>query len=281
MYSSLDLDIRENSVVCLGSNPYRQIGANQFIGRESNIGRPILWANFKNNNSVSSRFTVAKFHISNWIQRGEPYARGTANNALKVQSEPFLRCSPLWEDTFPKHGCLGANDAKEFPLPANVRFVPFAGTRPNDARIFFRLVTCMNDKKQVLILCTGNSCRSQMAQVIWNQLGTGQWQAYSAGSKPAGYVHPLGLKALQELDLPTEGLTSKSVDEFKDHSFDLAISVCDNAKNDCPVLPGVAESLHWPFDDPADATGTDDEKILVFRRVRDEIQEKIKSYLQS
>ena len=120
-----------------------------------------------------------------------------------------------------------------------------------------------------------------MAQVIWQHLGQGQWTADSAGSKPSGYVHPLALVAIKELDLSDQGLTSKNVDQFLDQKIDLAVTVCDNAKEACPVLPGVHETLHWPFDDPADAEGTDDEKMLVFRRVRDEIHEKIKNYLQS
>ncbi len=135
--------------------------------------------------------------------------------------------------------------------------------------------------KTVLILCTGNSCRSQMAQVIWQELGGGQWKAESAGSKPSGYVHPLALVAIEEIGLSVEGLESKSVDPFIDQEIELAVTVCDNAKEACPVLPGVAQTLHWPFDDPADATGSDEEKMEVFRRVRDEIHEKISGYLKA
>jgi arsenate reductase len=118
-----------------------------------------------------------------------------------------------------------------------------------------------------------------MAQVIWQQLGQGEWQSDSAGSKPSGYVHPMALSALTEIGMPTEGLSSKSVDLFLDQEIDLAVTVCDNAATDCPLLPGAAKTLHWPFDDPADATGSDDEKMKVFRRVRDEIHQKIKNYL--
>jgi len=135
--------------------------------------------------------------------------------------------------------------------------------------------------KTVLILCTGNSCRSQMAQVIWQDLGGGDWKAESAGSKPSGYVHPLALVAIKEIGLSDEGLESKNVEPFIDQKIELAVTVCDNAKEACPVLPGVAETLHWPFDDPADATGTDEEKMEVFRRVRDEIREKISNYLKA
>ena len=98
--------------------------------------------------------------------------------------------------------------------------------------------------KTVLILCTGNSCRSQMAQVIWQALGNGEWQAQSAGSKPSGYVHPMALEAIKELGFSTDGLTSKSVEPFMEKPIDLAVTVCDNAKEACPVLPGVKQTLH-------------------------------------
>lgn len=135
--------------------------------------------------------------------------------------------------------------------------------------------------KRVLILCTGNSCRSQMAQVIWQDLGKGEWTAESAGSKPAPYVHPLAIQALAEIGLETEGLTSKSVDEFSGQVFDLAITVCDHAQKACPILPGVKQTLHWPFKDPADATGSDEEKVECFRMIRDQIRDQIKTYMKT
>jgi len=131
----------------------------------------------------------------------------------------------------------------------------------------------------VLILCTGNSCRSQMAEVIWKKLGGQHWTVASAGSKPSGYVHPLSIRVMQELDLPVTGLTSKSVDQFLDQTIDLAITVCDNAATDCPTMPGVAQILHWPFDDPANATGSEEEQLVVFRKIRDQIQTKVSNYL--
>ena len=135
--------------------------------------------------------------------------------------------------------------------------------------------------KRVLILCTGNSCRSQMAEAIWEQLGEGSWESESAGSKPSGYVHPLAVEAAGELGLDLSEYQSKSLDQFIDRKFDLVVTVCDNAKESCPVFPGAVETFHWPFDDPADAEGTDEQKMSVFRRVRDEISDKIKRYLES
>ncbi|HUG19682.1 MAG TPA: arsenate reductase ArsC [Planctomycetaceae bacterium] len=133
--------------------------------------------------------------------------------------------------------------------------------------------------KRVLILCTGNSCRSQMAEALWEQLGEGEWESKSAGSKPSGYVHPMAIRAMLELDIDLSRHVSKSLDQFRDDAFDLIVTVCDNAKEACPVFPGAKETLHWPFDDPAHATGTDEEKMAVFRRVRDEIRSKIRDYL--
>ncbi|MBI1314418.1 arsenate reductase ArsC [bacterium] len=134
--------------------------------------------------------------------------------------------------------------------------------------------------KRVLILCTGNSCRSQMAEALWESLGKGEWEAESAGSKPSGYVHPLAIRAMQELDIDISTNTSKSLDQFRNEPFDLVVTVCDNAQESCPVFPGAKQTLHWPFDDPADATGTEDEQMAFFRRVRDEIRHRIERYLQ-
>ena len=135
--------------------------------------------------------------------------------------------------------------------------------------------------KRVLILCTGNSCRSQMAEDLWELLGEGKWESESAGSKPSGYVHPLAIEAMKELGRDLSSHQSKSLDQFQDQAFDLVVTVCDNAKEACPVFPGAKQTLHWPFDDPADATGSDEEKMVMFRRVRDEIKEKIQNYLIS
>ncbi|MFN0198590.1 MAG: arsenate reductase ArsC [Planctomycetaceae bacterium] len=135
--------------------------------------------------------------------------------------------------------------------------------------------------KRVLILCTGNSCRSQMAEGLWNRLGTGAWEAFSAGSKPAGYVHPLAIRAMSELQIDISRNTSKHLSEFESQPFDLVVTVCDNAKESCPVFLGARMTLHWPFDDPAHAQGCDEEKMAEFRRVRDEISDRIRQFLES
>ncbi|MEW4488014.1 arsenate reductase ArsC [Thalassoglobus sp. JC818] len=135
--------------------------------------------------------------------------------------------------------------------------------------------------QRVLILCTGNSCRSQMAEALWESLGAGKWESHSAGSKPSGYVHPLAVQVMSELGIDISSYESKSVGQIEDQDFDLVVTVCDNARESCPVLPGAKSVLHWPFEDPADATGTDVQKLEVFRRIRDEIKQKISGYLNS
>jgi arsenate reductase (thioredoxin) len=134
--------------------------------------------------------------------------------------------------------------------------------------------------KRVLILCTGNSCRSQMAEGLWNHLAGGTWRADSAGSKPAGYVHPLAIRVMGELGLDIARNRSKSLSEFQQTPFDLVITVCDNAQEACPTFPGSGRVLHWPFEDPYHAPGNDEEKLVEFRRVRDLIRDKIAAFLR-
>ena len=134
--------------------------------------------------------------------------------------------------------------------------------------------------KTVLILCTGNSCRSQMAEAIWRAEGGDGWEAHSAGTHPAGFVHPGAVAAVAEIGLDLSGARSKSLDEFTDRPVDLVITVCDGAHQECPTLPGAGETLHWPFEDPAFATGTLEERATAFRQVRDQIRERIRTYLR-
>lgn len=134
--------------------------------------------------------------------------------------------------------------------------------------------------KKVLFLCTGNSCRSQLAEAIVNARLDGRWQAFSAGTKPAGYVHPLAIKALAEIGIQHQG-RSKHVDEYRGVDFDQVITVCDSAAEECPVWLGPGRRVHMGFPDPAKATGTDDEVLSVFRQVRDDIEHRILEYIES
>ncbi len=130
-------------------------------------------------------------------------------------------------------------------------------------------------KKQVLFLCTGNSCRSQMGEALVNHLKGDEWQAHSAGTRPSGYVHPLAIRALREIGVSVNHLSSKTPDTLSDVKFDRVYTVCANAAEDCPIWLREGEVHHMPFDDPADAEGTIEEKYAVFTRVRDEIKRQI------
>ena len=130
----------------------------------------------------------------------------------------------------------------------------------------------------ILILCTGNSCRSHLAEgILRAALGEG-FTVASAGSKPAGYVHPLAVKAMAEVGLDISGHRSKHLDEFLSQNVETVITVCGNADQACPMFPGQVNRHHWGFDDPAHATGTEEEQLQVFRRVRDEIRRVFEAY---
>lgn len=124
----------------------------------------------------------------------------------------------------------------------------------------------------ILILCTGNSCRSQMAEGFLRSFAGKEFEIQSAGSQPAGYVHPLAIRAMNEVGIDLSGYRSKHLNEFLDREVHSVISVCGNADQACPLFPGRMHRHHFPFDDPAKATGTEDELMIVFRRVRDEIR---------
>ncbi len=127
-------------------------------------------------------------------------------------------------------------------------------------------------KKKILILCTGNSCRSQMAEGFLKSFDK-NLEVYSAGTKPAERVNPFAVRAMNEAGIDISSGAAESVDKYISQSFDYVITVCDNAKETCPVFMGnVKHRLHIGFDDPADATGSEEEIMPVYRRVRDEIQ---------
>ena len=134
--------------------------------------------------------------------------------------------------------------------------------------------------KKVLFLCTGNSCRSQLAEAIVNARMGDMWQAVSAGTKPAGYIHPKALEALSEIGIQHTG-SSKRVDEFQGVDFDLVVTVCDSAAEECPVWLGKGKRVHHSFPDPAKADGTDEKVRRVFRAVRDEIEKEMIALLKT
>lgn len=139
----------------------------------------------------------------------------------------------------------------------------------------------MNEKSyKVLILCTGNSARSQMAEGLLRHDGGDRYQVFSAGTRP-GRVNPLAIQAMQEIGIDISGHRSKSVDEFSGREFDYVITVCDNARESCPVFPGETRTIHWSFEDPAAAQGDDAKRLAVFRRIRDEIRQRLRGFIDS
>ena len=133
-------------------------------------------------------------------------------------------------------------------------------------------------KPTVLILCTGNSCRSHLAEGILRAAAGEFLNVQSAGSKPAGYVHPLAIQVMKEIGIDISTQQSKHMNDFLQQPVETVITVCGNADQACPMFPGQVNRYHWGFDDPAHAPGADEEKLGVFRRVRDEIKKVFEAY---
>lgn len=134
-------------------------------------------------------------------------------------------------------------------------------------------------KKIVLILCTGNSARSQMAEGLLRDLAGDQFEVESAGTI-ASFVRPQAIAAMAEIGIDISGHRSKCLDEFLGTRFDYVITVCDNANQTCPVFPGRAERIHWSFEDPAEAKGNEAEIIIEFSRIRDQIRAKLEEFVR-
>ena len=133
-------------------------------------------------------------------------------------------------------------------------------------------------KQRVLILCTGNSARSQMAEGLLRTLAGDQFEVFSAGSKPST-VNPLAIAAMDERGIDVRSHRSKHLNEFLDQPFDYVITVCDNAAEACPVFPGRAERIHWSFPDPAAVEGNEAERLASFRTVRGAIEERLRAWI--
>jgi arsenate reductase len=133
-------------------------------------------------------------------------------------------------------------------------------------------------KPTVLILCTGNSCRSHLAEGVLRHAAGDLFNVVSAGSKPAGYVHPKAIEVMKEIGIDISQHTSKHMNEFLNQKIDTVISVCGNADQACPMFPGQVNRYHWGFEDPAHAKGTDEEVLNVFRAVRDQIKSVFEAY---
>ncbi|MEJ2582100.1 MAG: arsenate reductase ArsC [Acidobacteriota bacterium] len=133
----------------------------------------------------------------------------------------------------------------------------------------------MKAKKRVLILCTGNSCRSQMAEGWINSKLGESWEAKSAGTEPAEIVHPMAVRVMQEAGVDISGGRPENLRSFLGQTWDLVVTVCDSAKQTCPVFPRSAETAHVSFADPAMAEGTEEQRMTVFREIRDQIRERL------
>ena len=135
----------------------------------------------------------------------------------------------------------------------------------------------MSERQRVLILCTGNSARSQMAEGLLRHMAGDRFEVLSAGVEPS-HVRAQAVEVMRERGIDIGGHRSKSVDEFAGQEFDYVITVCDNARERCPIFPGKTVRIHWSFDDPAAATGDPQTQLAVFRRVRDEIEERLREF---
>jgi len=135
-------------------------------------------------------------------------------------------------------------------------------------------------KPKVLFVCTGNSARSQMAEGILRNLGKGRIEAYSAGTHPS-QVNPLAIEVMKEIGMDISSHRSKSVDEFTGQHFDVVITVCDKARESCPIFPAKTHRLHWSIEDPASVQGPEAERLDAFRRARDELRGRLEAFVQS
>ncbi|OGP69043.1 MAG: hypothetical protein A2170_06200 [Deltaproteobacteria bacterium RBG_13_53_10] len=138
----------------------------------------------------------------------------------------------------------------------------------------------MAEAKKILFICTGNSIRSQMAEGLMKALGGEGWIVQSAGMLPS-FVHPLAVRVMMEIGIDISDQKSKSADKFVNEAFDIIITLCDHAAASCPTFPGQGKRLHWPIEDPVGATGPTEERLVLFRKARDEIKKRIEAFLKS
>jgi arsenate reductase len=132
---------------------------------------------------------------------------------------------------------------------------------------------------RILVLCTGNSARSQIGEGLFRHEGGEAYDVASAGTKPSR-VRPEAIAVMKELGIDISGHRSKSVNEFEGQSFDYVVTVCDNARDNCPVFPAGTSRLHWSFEDPAAVEGTEEQRLAAFRRIRDQIHERVRRFLR-
>jgi len=132
---------------------------------------------------------------------------------------------------------------------------------------------------RILVLCTGNSARSQMGEGLFRAEGGAGYAVFSAGTRPSR-VRPEAIEVMREIGIDVSAHRSKSVDEFGGQSFDFVVTVCDSARDNCPVFPGAAKRIHWSLEDPAAIEGTEEERIAAFRRIRDQLRERVRAFVR-
>lgn len=137
----------------------------------------------------------------------------------------------------------------------------------------------MKRKGRILVLCTGNSARSQMGEGLFRHEGGGEWEVESAGTRPS-LVRPEAIAVMREIGIDISGHRSKSVDEFVGQGFDYVVSVCDNARDVCPVFPAGTVRVHWSFEDPAAVEGEEEVRLASFRRIRDQIHGRVREFFR-
>lgn len=133
--------------------------------------------------------------------------------------------------------------------------------------------------KRILVLCTGNSARSQMGEGLFRREGGREYAVESAGTKPSR-VRPEAIAVMHEIGIDISGHRSKSVEEFSGQSFDYVVTVCDNARDTCPVFPAGTQRIHWSLEDPAAVQGSEQERLAAFRRIRDQLHERVKTFFR-
>jgi arsenate reductase len=134
-------------------------------------------------------------------------------------------------------------------------------------------------KTRILVLCTGNSARSQMGEGLFREEGGAGYEVFSAGTRPS-HVRPEAIAVMGEIGIDISANRSKSIDEFAGQSFDFLVTVCDNARDTCPVFPGAAVLLHWSLEDPAAVAGTEKERLAAFRRIRDQLRDCVRTFVR-
>ncbi|MGB7925411.1 MAG: aquaporin [Pyrinomonadaceae bacterium] len=257
----------------------REGGAQMFSEFVATFGLlAVIWGCARRRSSAVAFAVGAYITAAYWFTASTSFANPAVTLARSA-SDTFAGIRPLDVPAFIAAQLAGAATATalfrwlipKLPEAASAVVVPHTDREQEEQM--------MTDMKRALILCTGNSARSQMAEGLLRRMGEGRFEVFSAGTQP-GRVNPLAIEAMREVGIDISAHRSKSVDEFLGQEFDYVITVCDRANENCPIFPGRTKRIHWSFDDPAAAEGDDDERMAVFRRVRDEIAGRLRRFVE-